>query len=194
MSVHPRIVLTGGPGGGKTTLMHELRIEDPNAQHWLIVPEAAPLLFQAGFDGGKKRFQRAVVRLQIAIEDNFAQAAKPGQVLLCHRGTLDPLAYWLRRGWDESEFFAYTETTQDEHFQRYFGVIHLQTAAIGAETHYRRWPDAHRPETHEQAIETDYLCAHAWKDHARYVLIDNAGRNWPDKMQTVRDLLDMWFT
>jgi hypothetical protein len=105
---------------------------------------------------------------------------------------LDPLAYWLRNGWPEDEFFAYTQTTREEHFGRYLGVIHLQTAAIGAETHYHRWPDAHRPETPEQAAETDHLCAYAWGAHPRYVLIDNAGRDWSAKAWATRDLLNHW--
>ncbi|MDQ3813065.1 MAG: DUF4329 domain-containing protein [Armatimonadota bacterium] len=44
-------MLTGGPGGDKSTLMRELREADPHARHWLLVPEAAPLLFQAGLAG-----------------------------------------------------------------------------------------------------------------------------------------------
>jgi hypothetical protein len=188
----PRIVLTGGPGGGKTALMRELRTEDRHAGRWLLVPEVAPLLFQVGLEGSEKRFQRAVVRLQIALEEVCAEAAAPGQVLLCHRGTLDPLAYWLRNGWEESEFFACTETSRDEHFRRYFGVIHLQTAAIGAEAHYHRWPHACRPETLAQAAEADRLCAQAWSGHPRYILIENAGRDWPDKVQIACDLLARW--
>jgi hypothetical protein len=188
----PRIVLTGGPGGGKSTLMRELRAADPQGERWLMVPEAAPLLFQAGLDARKRGFQQAVVRLQIALEEICVEAAGPRQALLCHRGTLDALAYWLRNGWDEDEFFEATGMSRGEHHQRYFGVIHLQTAAIGAEDYYCRWPDAHRPETVVQAAETDRLCARAWRGHPRYVLIENAGRDWAAKARAARDLLARW--
>jgi len=67
-------VLTGGPGGGKSTLMAQLRADDPLAARWLLVPEAAPLLFRAGLNGREQRFQAAVVRLQIALETGCAQA------------------------------------------------------------------------------------------------------------------------
>lgn len=144
----PRIVLTGGPGGGKSTLTDELCAADPQESRWVPVAEAAPLLFRARLDSHEKRFQLAVVRIQIALEDACALAARPaGQVLVCHRGTLDALAYWLRSGWNEEEFFRLTEMSRDTHFGRYDAVIHLQTAATGAEAEYRRWPDAHRPET-----------------------------------------------
>ena len=188
------IVLTGGPGGGKTTFMREMCADSEANRRWIPVPETAPLLFRAGFDASAKRFQRAAVGLQIALEDICSEAARPDQVLLCHRGTLDPLAYWLRNGWDEGEFFNYTRTTCEQHYRRYSGVIHLQTAAVGAERFYNRWPDAHRPETIEQAAEIDLLCARAWSAHPRYILIDNAGRDWPDKTRTARDAIAGWLS
>jgi predicted ATPase len=188
----PHIALTGGPCGGKTTLLCELRAADPRGERWILVPEAAPLLFQAGLDGGQPSFQRAVVQLQIALEGICAAAASPQQVLLCHRGTLDALAYWLRNGWDEGEFFAATGMSREEHYRRYFGVIHLQTAAIGAEGYYRRWPDAHRPETIEQAAEIDRLCARAWSDHPRYVLVDSFGKDWLAKSCIALETLTRW--
>lgn len=172
--------------------MHELRVEDSHSRRWLLVPEAAPLLFQVGLDGRDKNFQRAVVRLQIALEETCAQAAHPGQILLCHRGTLDPLAYWLRNGWEEQEFFTLTGMNREEHFRRYTGVLHLQTTAIDAQEHYRRWPDAHRPETLEQAAKIDYLCAYAWRKHPRYVLIENREHTWIKKRQMVYGVLTDW--
>jgi hypothetical protein len=172
--------------------MGTLRDEDRAARCWLLVPEAAPLLFGAGLSAGEMAFQAAVVRLQTVLEDTCATAALPGQVLLCHRGTLDALAYWLHRGWGESEFFRTTATSRAEHLRRYDGVIHLQTAAVGAREHYRRWPDAHRPETPEEAAEIDRLCALAWEGHPRYVRIENAGRDWPNKVRAARDVLAAW--
>lgn len=174
----PRNVLTGGPGGGKTTLMEVLRAE---GDRWVLVPEAAPLLFRAGLDGRRKGLQRAVVMLQVALEAACAEAGRTGQVLLCHRGTLDPLAYWLRNGWEKDEFFDFVGMTLNEHLRRSDAVIHLQTAAVGAESHYHRWPDARRPETPEQAAGIDRLCATAWRDHLRYAFLEIWGVDWPEK-------------
>jgi predicted ATPase len=187
-----RIVLTGGPGGGKTTLMQELHACDPEAKRWVLVPEAAPLVFRAGLDARDPNFEAAVVTCQLELE--AAAVAGPGQVLVCHRGTLDPLAYWLRNGWNEEEFFTLTNTTRAEHFQRYCGVLHLQTAAIDAQAHYRRWPAAHRPETVTEAAALDQCCHDAWYRHPNYVLLTNQGRDWPTKAETAQRALSQWAT
>jgi predicted ATPase len=186
-----RVALTGGPGGGKTTVMRELHAEDPSAHRWRLVPEAAPALFAARLDARHQRFQKAVVRLQMELEERCAATAGPGQQLLCHRGTLDPLAYWLFNGWSEEEFFLFTETSLDEHLNRYDAVIHVQTAAIGAPEHYRRWPDAHRGESLEEAAELDHLCARAWSGHPCRWCVRNDGCDWPSKARAIRQVLDL---
>jgi hypothetical protein len=74
-----------------------------------------------------------VVRLQMALEETCARAADLSATVVCHRGTLDLLAYWLRKAWDEGKFSI--EISRGEHHRHYLGVIRLQTVAIGAELH-----------------------------------------------------------
>ena len=174
---HVRIVMTGGPGGGKSTLIRALRTEGWLAGRWLEVPEAAPLVFRAGLRARERAAQRAAVRIQVALEDILASEAAEKPLAICHRGA-DPLAYWLLFGWDEAAFFTDVGFTRDELMGRYFGVIHLRTAAVGAEAHYRRWPDAHRPESPETAASLDRLLERVWRDHPRFVLIPNDGVDW----------------
>lgn len=187
-------VLTGGPGGGKTTFMGELRNEDPNCRKWVLVPEAAPWLFRAGLNASEKSFQAGVVHLQIALEDACAQAAPCEAVLLCHRGSLDPLAYWLAAGWNEKDFFDCVGFSRDALLQRYAGIIHLQTAALDAEDHYLGWPDAHRRETPAEARTIDGLCRRAWNGHHRQTFIENHGRNWAGKSHVLRQTLSCWLS
>jgi len=130
-----------------------------------------------------------MVALQMALEDALRRALGDGppRLVLCHRGSLDPLAYWLACGGAEEEFFACTATTRREHYARYDAVIHLVTAAEGALHAYRRYPEAHRGETPEEAIRLDHLLRRVWGGHPRYVLLDNAGRDW--KSEAARAIL-----
>ena len=192
--LRPIIVLTGGPGGGKTTLIDEL-LRDPA---WGAVasphcrkpspPCATPTSPRA------RLFQRVMVHLQLSLEDGLNRARDPNdpRVILCHRGTLDPLAYWLDRGWPEDEFFAFTETQRDDLYRRYTAVIHLVTAADGAAWADKRWPEAHRPKEPADAIRIDRLLQQAWGGHPNYFQIDNEGRDWPAKSRSAREILSRW--
>src|SRR5688572_13816852 len=91
-----RIVLTGGPGGGKTTAADLFRRELGEAV--VIVPESATILFAGGFprsdqvDAGRA-VQTAIFHVQRNLED-VQSARYPDRVLLCDRGTIDGAAYW----------------------------------------------------------------------------------------------------
>src|SRR5512134_2544854 len=91
-----RVVVAGGPGGGKTTAADLFRREI--GEQVVIVPEAATLLFSGGFPRdpaplAQRAAQSAIYHVQKNLED--AQLVRyPGRILLCDRGTVDGAAYW----------------------------------------------------------------------------------------------------
>ena len=189
------VVLTGGPGGGKTTLIEELAQDPVWRESFLALPEAIFVAGRVGVPVRERLFQKLMVEFQRALEDGLARALDPSdsRFVLCHRGTLDPLAYWLDCGWAQDEFFAYTGTKREDHYRRYTVVIHLVTAADGAEEYYARWPEAHRPEGIEDAIRLDALLHQVWHDHPRYYRLGNEGQDWAAKSAKARDVLSGLF-
>jgi len=130
----------------------------------------------------------------MGLEDGLDRALGPAdsRFIICHRGSLDPLAFWLQRDWPEDEFLAFTGTTLEDHYRRYVAVIHLVTSADGVPWAYTRWPQAHRPEEAEDAICLDRWLQRAWGGHPRYFCIDNEERDWPAKSREARGILARW--
>ena len=192
--LRPIVVLTGGPGGGKTTLIDELLRDPAWGCRVAALPEAISLMRPLNISPSERLFQRVMMYLQLSLEDGLNRALDPNdpRVILCHRGTLDPLAYWLDRGWPEDEFFAFTETQRQDLYRRYTAVIHLVTAADGAARAYKKWPEAHRPEEPADATRIDRLLQQAWGGHPNYYRIDNEGQDWPAKSQAAREILARW--
>jgi len=105
---------------------------------FILLPEVFSLAGELGISSKEKMFQLETERLQLEQEDQSLREfnGEFRQIILYNRGSLDPLAYWLDRSWTEDEFFICTETTLERHYQRYAAVIHLVTAADGAEQAY----------------------------------------------------------
>lgn len=166
-----RVVLTGGPGGGKTTAADLLRREIGNRV--IVVPEAATLLFSGGFPRpidpqARRSAQGAIYHVQRNLED--IQAAQyPDRVLLCDRGTVDGGAYWP----DGSEdFFATVGSTHRTELDRYDAVIFFETAALGG--HGFESENAFRTETQQQAVDLDTRLRELWMPHPRFTLIPHS--------------------
>ncbi len=144
-----RIVITGGPCAGKTTAMAKLSLRLQNMGFDVfVVPEVATLTITGGAKPGnysKKQhrdWEVSVLKIQMALEDNFADIAEKCSlpegrhaVLLMDRGTMDVLAYVGKDQFDDVlEEFNWTVPQLRD--QRYEAVVHLVTAAIGAERFY----------------------------------------------------------
>ena len=108
---------------------------------------------------------------------------------LCHRGTLDALAYWVRAGLNADRFFAAIESSAEIEYRRYDAVIHIESVAIGNPKAYRRWPESSRMEDTEAAAELDAACREIWMNHHRFYRVQNAGRTWMQKLDIVLDIV-----
>lgn len=165
-----RIVLTGGPGGGKTTAADLYRREI--GEDVIVVPEAATMLYLGGFPRAgevevRRATQRAIFHVQTNLED--VQAAHyQSRVLLCDRGTIDGAAYWPG---PPEEFFSHLGTTHEAELKRYDAVIFFETAAVGGMKIEGGNPA--RIESNEEAIKLDATLRSLWSKHPQFVFVPN---------------------
>jgi hypothetical protein len=189
----PVMVLTGGPGGGKSTLIEDLRHDPAWSGRFVALPEAVQYARFTNISPQDKLLQRVIVNFQMALEDGLDHAldAEDPRPIICHRGSLDPLAFWRQRGWPADEFFTFTGICREDHYRRYAGVIHLVTTADGVPREYTRRPAAHRPEEPEEAIFLDRWLAEAWGGHPAYYRLNNDGRDWAKKSAAAQEILKL---
>ena len=166
--VRRRIVLTGGPGAGKTAVLEMVR--QVLCKHLWIVPEAAGILFGGGFPRGaalaqRQAAQRAIYFVQRELETGTA--SEDLAIALCDRGTVDGEAYWPGPG----DLWSAVATTKAAELRRYDAVIHLRTPRP-----HQGYNHANplRVEEVEEALAIDERIAAAWANHPRRHLVPAA--------------------
>lgn len=173
------IVITGGPCGGKTTGLREIRkIFSTLGYCVLIVPETATELISGGVAPWTCvtpfEYQRFQMRLQMTKEDIFRQAAgrmsQDKILILYDRGMMDNKAYLPP---EEFAILAEDYSSEEALTSRYDAIFHLVTAAKGAEEFYTLDNNAARIETVEEAIEVDNRLLAAWENHPHLRVIGN---------------------
>ncbi len=185
------VALTGGPGGGKSTLVQYMQADPRWAGRFVALPEAVLYAWRIGLDPGDALFQRTVVAVQCALEEAADGALGPGdrRPILCHRGTLDALGFWLQQGGQADDFFEGTATTRAEQYQRYDLVLHMVTNVIDVERAHTRWAELHNPPAENAAVQLDGLLGEVWGDHPHYFRLDNRQRDWPMKYAAACEIL-----
>ena len=166
---HPArlVVLTGGPGAGKTAVLEVVRRSF--CRHVLVLPESAGILFGGGFPrhatpSGHRAVQRGVFHVQRQLERLAIEEAEAG-LILCDRGTLDGYAYWPP---PREDYWSEVGTTHSAELARYSAVIHLRTPTS---------PDAYgrdnplRIESLEEAAVIDARIAEYWGKHPHQYVV-----------------------
>jgi predicted ATPase len=162
-----KIVLTGGPGAGKTVVAQEAvrRL----GGRIVLVPEAATRVYTSlntRWDkldlAGRRDVQRQMYLWQVEQEAAVA-AAHPGSPLLLDRGTIDGAAYWPDGA---DAFWPAMRTTLAAELARYDRVIFLDTAATLGLYDGEVSNDV-RFESASEAIESGRLLLRLWSGHPR---------------------------
>lgn len=178
------VVLTGGPGAGKTAVLEVVRKHF--CEHIAVLPEAASVLFGGGFPrrdsaSAQRAGQRAIFQVQRELERMIVDEANSA-VALCDRGTLDGLAYWPG---EPDEFWRELGTTREAELARYACVIHLHTPHGGQGYNHA---NPVRTESAAQAMAADARIVDAWTGHPRRFLVESSD-DFLDKLARVIALI-----
>lgn len=164
-----RIVLTGGPGAGKTAVLELLRAKLKSKI--VLIPEAASIIFGGGFWRhntiySKIASQRAIFHIQKELE-YVVENENNNMMAVCDRGTLDGLAYWPK---NESEFWKEVKSDRECELKRYDLVIHLKTPSKSLGYNHN---NPLRIESSFEAHEIDERIISAWSGHHNRIFIES---------------------
>ncbi|XP_039747326.1 TRPL translocation defect protein 14 isoform X1 [Pararge aegeria] len=178
-----KLVLTGGPCGGKTTGQSRLSTFFENLG-WKVfrVPETATVLLSGGVKFADlspeeaTKFQENLLKTMIQIENTFFELGRTCQrncLIICDRGAMDASAFISKEKW-EAMMSANNWNSVELRDNRYNHIVHMVSAANGAEDFYSTEDHACRSEGVELARELDYNAAAAWIGHPYFDVIDNS--------------------
>lgn len=166
------IVLTGGPGAGKTEALAYLQKNlSSKALGVVVIPETASELILAGLSPrnalANADFQRAQLALQLAREAIYARAAEKRQepqiLLVMDRGALDGNGFI-----DDKSFVQILKEqhlSQKDLLSRYAAVFHLTSAAREQPDQYSLSNNQARAESIRQAAKEDERLLKIYQDH-----------------------------
>lgn len=185
-----KIVLTGGPCAGKTTMMNRIVSEfSEKGFKVLVCPEGATELIPNGIvpncDGiSMEDYQYLIIQKQLdkeALYDRIVKMMNHEKVIIMYdRGLMDGQSYvtpdFFQKVLDASNL------DRSEIMGRYDAVIHLTTAARGGSNMYSLENNTARSESITEAITLDSKVLNSWVGHPHLRVIENA-EDFEDKIQ-----------
>ncbi len=174
------LAITGGPCGGKSTFLAK-------AHQWLqsrgirpiVISETATELIKSGLTPrliGSGKFEELLLGYQIEREKIYLSsleriAKKELVVILCDRGALDIAAYVEKKVF--TKICKKLGYSSGDLMNRYKLVVHLTTAAIGAEDFYTLKNNPARFEGIDESRILDKRTQQAWLGHPHHIIVDN---------------------
>jgi nicotinamide riboside kinase len=171
-----KLVLTGGPSGGKTTVAMALQKEF--SRKVVVVPEAASILYGGGFPRrpgveNVQHRQKAIYCVQRELEELTAHETSH-LLLVCDRGSLDGAAYWPL---SQDDFLSAVGSSLEAEIARYDWVLHLDTAPVA----FYDLGNPLRTENFSEAWRLNEKVKEAWSQHPKRIVIANDG-HFVDKL------------
>ena len=185
-----KVVLTGGPCAGKSEALSKLtQILEERSYKIVTVYEAASALILNGIKPSEEipmeEFQNFVLDMQLSNEELFNKVANYHNddkvIVFYDRGVMDSCAY-VDKDYVFKNMLENRGLTFADIYSRYDAVLHLVTAADGAEKFYQ-WNDptkedvgnnAARSESPEEARIKDKKTLDAWIGHPHLRVFDNS--------------------
>lgn len=198
-----KICITGGPCSGRTTAVSKLKEAFSGNFTVYTLPEVSALIsvnnnVVLSASEGSHKVSAAVkrIRLQNDVENFFDEIALNGSngdiFKVVSGGALDHLV-----GLSEKEVSTLIEENGfNLNFlcrERYDLVVHLVTAAAGAEDHFITKEGAPRSQTLEEAREADLKILAQWKAHPNLIVIDNSVGSFNQKMEKMVSKVAQFF-
>ena len=198
-----KIVLTGGPCAGKTTVLKGIKKElELDGYHVITIPETATYLISNGMpplpsEEHSIKFQQLVLNAQLTKEEiaityckdtletyeEFFKGKK-GIIILCDRGIMDNRAYLTQDNYDK---MMYNNNLNElELLYSYDLAINLVSLATTNKELYAL--DGIRYETPEMAALRDEITSSAWLLHPNAHMIKPTN-NIEDKIDLVKGII-----
>ncbi len=179
------VVVTGGPGAGKTALLQMVRRHF--CRHVAVLPEAASIVYGGGFprragEAARRAAQRSIFHVQRQLERMTLEEGE-ALTILCDRGTIDGLACW--QGPAEA-FWRDLGSTRSEELARYNAVIHMHPPRDDEGYDHS---NPLRIESAEDAQLLDARIAEAWSGHPRRLFVEHSS-DFRSKVSRALDVIE----
>lgn len=174
-----RIVLTGGPSTGKTTVLDKLKtVYEPQGYRVIIIDETATYFILKGIKPFGENaidlvdFQELVMRMQLAKEEIFDRAAEmmgeDAKVIIVYdRGAVDNCAYISQEQFEDVMARLNHVKSFADLLNQYDAVIDL----VGRKDFYTLENNAARSEDADYALELGANTLKSWLGHSKIKIV-----------------------